>query len=1124
MHWGDVPVKMVATPEAKFSLPAGTVTFLLADVEGSSRLWEADRESAAQDLVALEAILADAVGRGGGVMPIEQGEGDSAVGAFSQASDALAAAIHLQRRVSQELPSLRIRVALHTGESQRRDEARYFGQALNRCARLRELAHGGQTLLSRATCDLVIDRLPEAVTLLDLGSHRLRDLARPEQIFQLCHPDIASEFPPLRSLEAFPNNLPVQLTSFIGREKEIQQIAELLDEARLIALTGAGGAGKTRLALQVSAQLVERFPDGIWWVDLAPLGDADLVPDAVAAVLSIREVPFQPLVETITRQLETKRLLLILDNCEHVVGTCASLVRDLMVGCPELGVLATSREPLGVEGEATFRVPSLALPDRTHPPAIEALTQCEAVRLFVDRAVRARPNFRVTNANAPAVAEICHRLDGIPLAIELAAARARVLAPERISEGLSDIFRLLTGGKRTALPRQQTLRASVDWSINLLSDTERTMLRRLSVFTGGFTLDAAEAVSGGDGIDPYQVLDLLTSLVDKSLVQVGDAAGDTRFRLLETIRQYSLERLAEAGEAEAIRTRHLGFFTVMAERAEQDTAGAGFMWFIDRVGADQENVRAAVDWSLASGRYEDGLKIAYGLGFLFWYTRGLLTEGRARCEALLAASDEMVTAGARARVEAAAAALALGQFDLASAAPLAERALSDAEAAGDAVAASLALVDLGQCRFYTGHLEEARPLLERALEAARAAGHLAMSALALVYIGQAEAFEGNVARARPLQAEAVEIARRSGQPFVLAMALTSLSSTPRGDFLRSEEMSTEAIEVLEGLQENIWRPGALAIRAWARLYRGDEHGAETDLERAFSISRENMNVLALSVSLVVRGFKEWAWADPAAAEKSLEEATNLCRAINLRHMLVMGFAVAAMVAGDGGDVGKAESFLAEAEEVLGVSEAVWWRSWIVRARAAAATAQRRPDRAEEFLHEAIRLQLEGEDVTGLIDSLEALAIIAADQESYIEATRLLAAADAARRETGYRRFPVLAPPYERTLKEARGALGTEEFERAWAEGAALSVDDAVAYARRGRGERKRPSTGWTSLTPVERQVADLVAARLTNPQIAERMFVSRATVKSHLSHIYSKLEIASRMELADAVARHRVEA
>src|SRR5579884_2058809 len=551
-------------------LPSGTVTFLFTDIEGSTKLWEECPEAMRQALARHDALAASIIEQHEGLLVKSRGEGDSLFCVFARATDAVAAACALQQAfVSEPWPAeapLRVRMALHTGEADLR-EGDYYGSAVNRCARLRAIGHGGQVLLSQAARDL----LPPDAPLMDKGSHRLKDLQQPEHVFQLAAPDLPSEFPPLRSLRN--TNLPVQTTSFIGREQEMAQLKRLFSSTRLLTLTGIGGCGKTRLALQVAADLLEDYPDGAWLVELAALSEGSPVPQSVASALGLREEPGRSLTQTLIDYLQSRSLLLILDNCEHLVAACASLAETLLRSSPNVKLLATSREALNVPGETTYRVPSLLPPDPERLPSEEkdlaaALMDYDAVRLFVERACSHRSEFALTRQNGPAVAEICHQLDGIPLAIELAAARIRAMAVEKIAERLDDRFRLLTGGARTVLPRQQTLRALIDWSYDLLDARERTLLQRLGVFAGGWSLDSAEAVCAdrpgeGDleaGFEEWEVLDLLQSLVDKSLVLYEEREAEGRYRLFESVRHYALGKLSAAGDAERVRDRHADHF------------------------------------------------------------------------------------------------------------------------------------------------------------------------------------------------------------------------------------------------------------------------------------------------------------------------------------------------------------------------------------------------------------------------------------------------------------------------------------------------------------------------------------------------------------------------------------
>src|ERR1700744_5724482 len=615
----DMPLMDWSQLDVSGLLPTGTVTLLLADVEGSTRLWETQPKEMTTALARLNQTVSGIIAAHDGVRPGEQGEGDSFVAAFARASDALAAALEMQRA---PLAPIRLRIGLHTGEIQLRDEGNYAGPTINRTARLRDLGHGGQTLLSGATQAMVVDGLPSDAWLSDLGTHPLRDLPRPERVIQLCHPDMVNEFPPLRVPKAVVSQrLPTQLTSFGGRDTELAQLRELLSQNRLVTLTGAGGVGKTRLAIQLAGQLSGEVGDGVWYVDLAPITDPELVPVTAARAFGLPDQPGRSTMDTLTRFIADRQMLVVLDNCEHLLDASAALVNELLGAAAGLTLLATSREPIGVAGEVSWRVPSLSLAG-------------EAIELFTDRARRARPEFVVTDDNAAVVAEICARLDGLPLAIELAAARVRALSLAEILESLHDRFRLLTGGARTAVRRQQTLCASVDWSHALLTEPERALFRRLATFMGGFDLSAAQSICGGGDIERYQVLDQLALLVDKSLVTVDAGPGRTRYRLLETVRQYAMEKLGESGEADAVRARHRDHYTTMAAILDAP-AGTDYEQRLEQAATEIANLRAAFGWSRENSDIELALALASSLQPL-WQARGRIREGRTWFGAALA--------------------------------------------------------------------------------------------------------------------------------------------------------------------------------------------------------------------------------------------------------------------------------------------------------------------------------------------------------------------------------------------------------------------------------------------------------------------------------------------------------
>jgi predicted ATPase/class 3 adenylate cyclase len=597
-------------------IPTGTVTLLFTDIEGSTRLWEAEPEPMAQALRRHDEILRAAIEQAGGY--VFKTVGDAFHAAFDTVQPAATAALAAQRTLGAEpWPTsrpIRVRMGLHTGVCEERD-GDYFGPVVNRAARLEAVAHGGQVVVSGVTAELLSEAPADGIALRDLGLHRLKDLGRPEHVFQLEASFLESSFPPISSLDnpELANNLPSVLSPFVGRNRELAEVRDLVRRSRLVTLTGADGSGKTRLALQAAADLLDGAIDAVWFVELAPLTEPEQVGRAVAAVLGLPEE--QSLTPAVTQALAGQDALIVLDNCEHLIDAAAKLCDQVIRHCPKVAILATSREPLGIDGERVYRVPSLSLPQPGADTADE-LGASDAVRLFAARAQVHDPAFSLDDSVAPVAASVCRRLDGIPLALELAAARLSSMSLQHVSERLDQRFRLLTGGSRNVMPRQQTLQAAVDWSFGLLRQTERETLIRLSVFVGGFELEAAEAICAAGGVDALEVMDLLGSLVDKSLV-VADRLGDSvRYRLLDTIRQYSAEELLRAcGDAEVlrIRSRHAEYYLGMAEAAEPALTGSSQGRWLRRLDAEWGNLRAAFAHLQADNRAEDVLRLGVAL-------------------------------------------------------------------------------------------------------------------------------------------------------------------------------------------------------------------------------------------------------------------------------------------------------------------------------------------------------------------------------------------------------------------------------------------------------------------------------------------------------------------------------
>jgi len=596
---------------------------LFTDIEGSTKLARAHPESWEPARARHHDILKSAIESNNGY--VFQTIGDAFCATFHKAGDALKAATKAQQDLQTEkwgdVP-IRVRMGIHTGEGELQEDGQYQGYlALSLVQRIMTAGHGNQTLLSGATENLLRGQLPEDTDLLNMGRHNFKGVPQAVRVFQANAPDLQRDFPPLRTFDILPNNLPTQLTSFIGREKELADVKRLLQDTHMLTLIGPGGAGKTRLSIQAANDVLAQYPnDGVWLVDLAPILDPLLVPRTTAITIGLRNESQRPIIDMLCDYLGKKKMLIILDNCEHLVDACAQMANRILHAASDVQILASSREALSIAGEVTYRVPSLGLPDVDNLPSVETLSQYEAVKLFIDRATAAIPNFKVTNENAPALAQICYRLDGIPLAIELAAAKIRVLGVEQIAKRLDDRFKLLTGGSRTAMERHQTLRATIDWSYNLLPPEEQTLFKRLAVFRGGWTLEAAESICGDN------VLDLLEQLISKSLVITDDEHGTSRFHFLETIRQYANEKLVDSGESEDLCDNHLEFFLNLAETAKPHLYRHEQLEWLAQLDADYENLRAALEIALGKESAELSLRLCAALE-MYWHIRGYWIEG-----------------------------------------------------------------------------------------------------------------------------------------------------------------------------------------------------------------------------------------------------------------------------------------------------------------------------------------------------------------------------------------------------------------------------------------------------------------------------------------------------------------
>lgn len=1081
-------------------LPQGTVTLLLADVEGSTRLWDTQPDEMSAAVARLDAALDDVIVSHRGVRPVEQGEGDSFVVAFELASDAAAAALALQRM---PLAPIRLRIGLHTGEVRLRDEGNYAGPTINRTARLRDLAHGGQTVLSGATESMVVDRLPEGAWLIDLGTHQLRDLPRPERVLQLCHPDLPAEFPPLRDVnDVGTHGFPVNLTHFVGRRTQLAELHQLLTDNRLVTLTGMGGVGKTRLAVQLVDEVAGEF-GGAWYVDLAPITDPDLVALTVARSLGLHHLPGRHSMDTVLSSLGTRRVLVVLDNCEHLLDAIAGFVVSVVAACPQVTLLATSREPIRVLGEVSYRVPPLALDD-------------EAVQMFAFRARRVRPDFELTAENSALVTEICCRLESLPLAIELAAARARALSLQEILDGLQHRFQLLTGGARTTVRRQQTLWASVDWSHELLTEQERVLFRRLAVLVGDFFLDDAQAVACDGEVHRYQILDEITLLVDKSLLITDQKRGRTCYRECETIREYALEKLREAGEIDVVKTRHRDHYAALASLLD-DPGNPDYPKHLDRAESQIDNLRAAFAWSRDNADAEIALGLASSL-LPVWMTRGCLHDGRSWFDTILGEADNerlQVSPAVHARALADKAVLDIF-VDAAAGMRRAQQAVTIARGLGDAGLLARALTACGLTAVMVGGQQAAAPYLAEAIDIARELNDQWRLVQILTFQAADAVVAGYPLAARTAAEEGRELANAIGSrsDSLWCRWCLGFAHLMRGDLAAAATQFNEVVDEAAAAQEVVHKANSLHGLAFALAFRGELSAARAAADAALDSAElgeyfAGMGYSALTTAALAAGDIETA---TGAGELAWE---NLNRAMpQLAGAQGMANAQVALAAGD---LGAARRWCDGAVQ----STTGRYLTSVLATRARIAIAEGKHDDAERDARHAICCASDSGAHVDLSDALESLAMLAGNDGNHHEAALLFGAADAIRQRMGLVRFVIHHAEYETTVAALRDAMDGKDFDIAWAEGAALSTDEAIAYAQRGHGWRKRPTAGWESLTPTEIVVVRLVSEGLTNKDIAARLFVSPRTVQTHLTHVYTKLGLTSRLQLVQAAADRR---
>jgi predicted ATPase/class 3 adenylate cyclase len=1014
--------------------PTGTVTFLFTDIEGSTKLAREHPEAWEDARARHHAILREAIesNRGYAFQII----GDAFCTAFDTAGDALRAAIQAQRvlQISEisktsEILKLRVRMGIHTGAAESHN-GEYRGYlTLSMIQRVMSAGHGGQILLSSASENLLRGQLPKDVTLRDLGEHKLKDVPQPVRIFQVVALDLQSEFPALRALDVFPNNLPTQLTSFVGREKEMLEVTQALTpsltptptpsgrgEHRLVTLTGSGGTGKTRLSLQVASGMLEQFKDGVWFIELAPISEPGLVPNTVATVLRLRVEDSRPLMDVVMDWMRDKEVLFILDNCEHVIDACAQFANTILQNCRGVRILASSREALGIAGEVTYRVPSLPTPNETLDA--HQLETFDSVQLFIQRATLTLPTFQLTDDNASFVAQICRRLDGIPLAIELAAARVKMLSVEQIAERLDDRFRLLTGGSRTALPRQQTLRALIDWSYQLLSEEERLLFRRLAVFVGGWTLDAAESVCGvplslegrgrpegsGEGLD---VLELMTHLVDKSLINVEHSGGESRYHRLETIRQYAREKLFDTDEVASLRDKHLAYFAGLAERAEVELQGRAQKKWLARLEAEHDNLRAALEWSLKS-QPETGLRIAAALRE-FWDTRGHLAEARKWLGTLLDATQSLPPDSTRVKALVAAMGFAARQTDL----------------------------------------EGWRVFLDQEFTLARSLGDKwgvfqGLTAHALYK----EHFENDYQGAEPLCLEAANLARELDDKLLIGQSLGPLASyaLKRFEFARAEDLFRESLAMFRDAENEKEIAGALWNLAEVAFTRREYETARVSAEESLGLYRELDDKHGVATALRALSKTVQNQGRLEQSQSAGEQSVALFRELNDRGCLGITLPVLARSFLAQGNIQRAYELAHEAVTMTREIGEFGAEVEALYALGRVAIAQDDAPNARKHILEAMTLLKQNMDASQVPSLLDALAYALAISSQAPDAVRLLGAAASLREKTNLSLMRVEQNEYERTIDAVKSKVTDADFQSLWSEGSSMTMDETIRFA------------------------------------------------------------------------------
>jgi len=988
----------------KPNLPNGTVTFLFTDIEGSTKLAQQHPQAAPAMIARHNEILNQVIRSRNGY--IFQVIGDAFCVAFHTVSDGLNAAIETQRKLQSENwdgTPIKVRMGMHTGAAQLQMDSKdtpYSGYAtLALTQRIMSAGHGGQILISSAAENLLRGQLPKDATLRDLGEKNLKDILLPERIFQLIVPDLPSEFAPLKTNEKIRHNLPLQLSTFIGREKEMEQIKQRLEKNHLVTLTGSGGIGKTRLSIEVAKELLSEYPIGVWLVELAPLTDPALVPQSVCAALGVKPEGDTSALDALINYMHAKKILLVMDNCEHLIDACAQLCDSLLHACPELRIIASSREALGIEGENAYRVPSLSLPNPKS--GLQVIEESEAVRLFMERANAVLPEFQMTEANAPVIAQICQRLDGIALAIELAASRVKMLKVEQIATKLDDAFRLLTGGSRTALPRQQTLRAMIDWSYNLLSDSEKTFLRKLSVFMGGWTLEAAEVVC-----ENKEALESLTHLVDKSLVSVDLEHGDEpRYYLLETVRQYAREKMVETEDSTHLRDSHLEYFLKTAERIAPDLYTRKMPYWFEYLETEYPNFQTALEWAQERD-VEAGLRLCNAL-FRLWENRGeYIKEGLGWCKKFLSLTPNIKnTNRAWALVHA---------------------------------------VILASIQSPTWTSPEDRGWLEESLKIAQELGDEVCIATVFERLGFIEYIEvRDLDKATNLLTQSLEISRKINYELGVGYALDWLGRIAVGQSLSTaSSLSEESLSILSRVGE--LRRWGLVLMQTGSIHEayGNWNAAQNYYEQALSVAQEAQSRLHISLNLECLGYLAMGIGDFNRAISLLNQAREFVQGTSDDRNLPMTLAHLGEAARFQGNLNQAIIYY---QESLSLPQGIGDKATGYFGLAYTESLRGETLKARQYFITGLQsIQTEHDWIAPSV--IPFVAYFMVDHKMGRKAVTLLGWVDGWIKAKEFCQLPVYQAEFGRYLNQAREGLSESEFTAAWAEGQSMSQGQVLALA------------------------------------------------------------------------------